>query len=619
MFFQTYDREGAGVFMGVEVDKSHRVSAYYLLNYNPGDYGYSGSAGRERVPADQLIHVYLPEARAPAPWLPVAGSVDEIALPAWRFQGFRAHRRARFGGENGLLHQERDMAAPGDYDDVDANGGPVMEVEPGAFEELPFGWDVKTVDWQHPNIQFGEFTKACLRGSAVGMGVGYNTLAGDLEGVNYSSLREGPPREHRPVAQAAALVHRLGVPAGVLPLAGHGAALPGPSESRLGSSRRSAIPGWQARGWQWVDPLKEVQAHQVALALGLTTRAEILASAGARLRRHPRATESRERGRCARWASTRRSRLPGTGAIAAAANNGGSDGEQASEPARQPEGAEHDDRDVQRQRTQFRGSDVPERALARRSRTSPRSSLLDSSSATLPNSRDATASSKPPGWSRCAMSDDRTARLSFSSEIEAQRWFGGEILDHAPSSVRMNFMGGGNAPLLLHHDQRQLVGVVTSAYLGGDRRGYATGSLRERRPGAERARQDVEDGILRNVSVGYRVHKMVLDRQDGDREVYRVTDREPLEASLVSIPVDPTVGVGRSENLDPHAEQATIDTPIQKEERAMTTEIDQAAAPAADTSVTLSGDSARAARDERARIREIQTLAARHNFGRSRR
>ncbi len=208
------------------------------------------------------------------------------------------------------------------------------------------------------------------------------------------------------------------------------------------------------------------------------------------------------------------------------------------------------------------------------------------------------------------MNEDRTARLSFSSEIEASRWFGGEILDHQPASVRMGFMGSGNAPLLLHHDQRQLVGVVTSAGLGGGR-GHAT--VRFGRGGlAERARQDVEDGILRNVSVGYRVHKMTLDREEGDREVFRVNDWEPLEASLVSIPVDPTVGVGRS--VPNESEELTEELNNPLGERVMTTET--IAAPAApEVRLELIGDSARSARDERSRIREIQSLAARHNLG----
>jgi hypothetical protein len=56
----------------------------------------------------------------------------------------------------------------------------------------------------------------------------------------------------------------------------------------------------------------------------------------------------------------------------------------------------------------------------------------------------------------------------------------------------------------------------------------------------------VDDGILVNVSTGYRVHEMVLEKQSDSGDTYRVTDWEPLEASLVGIPADPTVGVGRS-------------------------------------------------------------------------
>jgi hypothetical protein len=59
----------------------------------------------------------------------------------------------------------------------------------------------------------------------------------------------------------------------------------------------------------------------------------------------------------------------------------------------------------------------------------------------------------------------------------------------------------------------------------------------------------VLDGIRRNASVGYVIHELVLEKQEGDLYTYRVTDWEPLEGSLVSIPADPSVGVGRT--IDP--------------------------------------------------------------------
>src|SRR3954468_11538356 len=65
--------------------------------------------------------------------------------------------------------------------------------------------------------------------------------------------------------------------------------------------------------------------------------------------------------------------------------------------------------------------------------------------------------------------DDRTRALSFSSQrTVVQRWFGGEILDHSPGAVRMDFMKSGRAPVLLNHDMRQQVGVMASATIGSD-------------------------------------------------------------------------------------------------------------------------------------------------------
>lgn len=140
----------------------------------------------------------------------------------------------------------------------------------------------------------------------------------------------------------------------------------------------------------------------------------------------------------------------------------------------------------------------------------------------------------------------RSRALSFSSEkAVVPRWFGGEILDHSPSSVRMEFMNSGRAPLLLYHDQRQQVGIIEKANIGADKIGHATARF-GRSSAAEDALTNVDDGIFVNTSVGYRVHEMVLDRIDGDEEIYRVTDWEPYEGSLVGVPADMNVGVGRS-------------------------------------------------------------------------
>jgi len=164
------------------------------------------------------------------------------------------------------------------------------------------------------------------------------------------------------------------------------------------------------------------------------------------------------------------------------------------------------------------------------------------------------------------MADSRVRELSFSSEKAVERWFGNEILDHSPGSVRMGFMQSGRAPLLLNHDMRQQVGIVESASLE-KKRGIA-GVRFGRKAAANDALQDVDDGILVNTSVGYRVLELRLDSSKGDVDTYRVIDWEPFEASLVPVPADDSVGVGRSASVEPDPHPPDEPAPQQVEPEA---------------------------------------------------
>jgi HK97 family phage major capsid protein/HK97 family phage prohead protease len=138
----------------------------------------------------------------------------------------------------------------------------------------------------------------------------------------------------------------------------------------------------------------------------------------------------------------------------------------------------------------------------------------------------------------------RTVPLAFSSETPVDRWFGAEILDHAASSVRLGRLTNAG-PLLVDHDPTRQIGVIEQITIGKDRVGRALVRF-GKSPAAEEIYQDVKDGIRQHVSVGYRVHKMVLESKQGDQESYRATDWEPMEISLVAVPADATVGVGRA-------------------------------------------------------------------------
>lgn len=151
----------------------------------------------------------------------------------------------------------------------------------------------------------------------------------------------------------------------------------------------------------------------------------------------------------------------------------------------------------------------------------------------------------PPG---AINEEKRTIELSFSSEDPYERWWGTEILDHGKDAMRLGRLNGGGA-VLCDHDPRDIVGVVDRAFVGDDRMGRAIVRFGK----SERADEifnDVKDGIRKLVSVGYRIHKMVLESEKDGEATYRVTDWEPYEVSLVAIPADATVGVGRAGSED---------------------------------------------------------------------
>ncbi len=160
----------------------------------------------------------------------------------------------------------------------------------------------------------------------------------------------------------------------------------------------------------------------------------------------------------------------------------------------------------------------------------------------------------------------------------------------------MGFMNSGRAPLLMGHDQRQVIGIIEKATISDkDKRGHATTRFGRGTLAAD-ALRDVDDGILVNVSTGYRVHEMVLEKSTDTEDTYRVTDWEPLEASLVGIPADPSVGVGRSVEVNPsppveeRAESVVVvETPARpaaKGDRQMPEAVEAAAGESAEKNIT---------------------------------
>lgn len=166
---------------------------------------------------------------------------------------------------------------------------------------------------------------------------------------------------------------------------------------------------------------------------------------------------------------------------------------------------------------------------------------------------------------RAAIDEDkRTVELSFSSERPYKRYFGTEILSHKKGHVEMDFIGSGRAPLLVGHWSDDLVGVVEKATIGADRTGRAVVRFGKSQR-ADEIFADVLDGIRLNVSVGYHIKKMVLEKDDEEEgRTYRATLWRPLEVSLVPIPADDSVGVGRQMRSAPDVAPAIIETKGEK-------------------------------------------------------
>jgi HK97 family phage major capsid protein/HK97 family phage prohead protease len=151
---------------------------------------------------------------------------------------------------------------------------------------------------------------------------------------------------------------------------------------------------------------------------------------------------------------------------------------------------------------------------------------------------------------RRAEGDDRVP-MSLSSEYAVER--GGfwsepfmEVLDHSREAIDLSRTEGG-LPLLLDHDPTKQIGLVEDVEIGADKvlRGMARFS---RNPLAQEVKRDVEDGIKTRTSIGYRVREMEQEKRADKNElaVMRATRWQLYENSIVSIPADPTVGVGRS-------------------------------------------------------------------------
>ncbi len=195
--------------------------------------------------------------------------------------------------------------------------------------------------------------------------------------------------------------------------------------------------------------------------------------------------------------------------------------------------------------------------------------------------------------------DERSIEFPFSSEYPVARYFGNEVLSHERGAADLDRLND-SAPVLFNHDPNKVIGVVERAWLDDKaKRGYVNVRF-SRNAFAQEVLADVRDGVLRNVSFGYAINDMEQRGED-----FVATRWSPYEVSVVSIPADPTVGVGRALDAQPAAPAASP-TPETEPEVPMEN--------TPDLSAVRAEAAAEAAKAERSRISGITALAEKHGL-----
>ena len=279
-FFRAPNRGENEIRLGVEIDAYGRPVAYWFWDRHPTDLINISARKRIRVPADEIIHFFRPERSMQSrgtTWF------NSVMMPAKMLDGYVEAEvvAARIGSSKMGFFQMKDAAdsEPPLSDGTNPRAKIEMEASPGTFEELPPGYEFKEWNPEHPSTAFPNFLKAIQRWIAAGLGVGYNGLASDLEGVNYSSIRADMLIERDEWRSLQA----LWIPKFLENIYAEWIDFAQLSNQLVLDSRPAEAfldVHFVPRGWEWVDPLKDVNASVAEIDNGLNSRQRVCAESG---------------------------------------------------------------------------------------------------------------------------------------------------------------------------------------------------------------------------------------------------------------------------------------------------------------------------------------------------
>jgi lambda family phage portal protein len=288
---------GHYILAGVECNAVDRPIAYHLFKHNRSYYG--GRGERIRIPANEIVHLYLPfDQTAPVigvPWAHTAlrrlaqmNSFEDAALAnaVYGAQKMGFYTRSADADPDEELGGGQATGTNGEAEDVeeevffDEQERPRLEeMEAGVLEELPQGYDFKAFDPAYPSGEMEPFIKIMLRGVCSGLDVAYSSLSSDLEKANFSSLRAGlgEEREQWGVLQGWLADHYCGsIFPDWLPMA----MLTGQVRLPMAQLARFEAVEWTGRGWQSVNPKDDAAANKSNLEMRIKSPQEIASERG---------------------------------------------------------------------------------------------------------------------------------------------------------------------------------------------------------------------------------------------------------------------------------------------------------------------------------------------------
>ena len=263
--------------MGIESDEWGRPLQYACFTRHPGDSNLVGRIDDNRrhvfVPASEMIHLYLPERPGQTRGVPWFASVMD---DAHQMQGYEEATVIRARGAASLMGFIESPEGELVGDDVEGEAR-LTDFEPGQFRYLNPGEKVDIPDISSPDDQYEMFVRQKTRRFAAGFGCSYETISRDFSQTNYSSSRLSllEDRDHWKMIQSLLIEHfhkrvflewlDRAVLSGVLPF----------SDYEIRPERYQRGVQWQARGWAWVDPLKEAEAYALMEDRAYMTKSQI--------------------------------------------------------------------------------------------------------------------------------------------------------------------------------------------------------------------------------------------------------------------------------------------------------------------------------------------------------